>query len=449
MAARGQSGQGSATERLQELKLAFPCREQAIDLLAAELMRRDRPGAAGTCRLVYGQHATGKTAVVRGLLSALRLRHAYVNCHESSRVRPLLSSLLHQLKGGKRQRDDAYECGAKCDSLADFRLQLPGVVGQRRGPCWLVLDNAQRLAGSELLAGVMRVREDTGAQILERRQRAAGVCEGEAPAYRQFLTAFVPTFCRISNNLLDLQAAAAQLFPLYVQPLREGRQMQSRQLHARISGEVHQRLQVLALQQQHAGAGAAAGLQPAAAADDGGDAAAADQRTAAGRKASCCGLSFELPYVSKFLLLAAHVASRNKPTSDRAVFDPTYRKRGRKDAQAHDRQVEAAVEAKLRGPHTFPLERLLHIFYVLYAHHDAEDEEEGAEGRLEVPQSQRVMQQAEVLQQVSSLVALRLLEQCGGDVLEGQLYRCNLGEAAAAALGANVRLRLTDYLRLG
>ena len=136
-----------------------------------------------------------------------------------------------------------------------------------------------------------------------------------------------------------LQAAAAQLFPLYVQPLREGRQMQSRQLHARISGEVHQRLQVLALQQQHAGAGAAAGLQPAAAADDGGDAAAADQRTAAGRKASCCGLSFELPYVSKFLLLAAHVASRNKPTSDRAVFDPTYRKRGRKDAQAHDRQV--------------------------------------------------------------------------------------------------------------
>jgi hypothetical protein len=59
------------------------------------------------------------------------------------------------------------------------------------------------------------------------------------------------------------------------------------------------------------------------------------------------------------------------------------------------------------------------------------------------------MQQADVLQQVTSLVALRLLEQCGGDVLDGQLYRCNLGEAAAEALGHNVRLRLTDYLRLG
>ena len=61
----------------------------------------------------------------------------------------------------------------------------------------------------------------------------------------------------------------------------------------------------------------------------------------------------------------------------------------------------------------------------------------------------REMQQCEVLAQVSSLVALRLLEPCGGgDVLEGQLYRCHLAEGTAAALGANVRLRLSDYLRL-
>jgi hypothetical protein len=58
------------------------------------------------------------------------------------------------------------------------------------------------------------------------------------------------------------------------------------------------------------------------------------------------------------------------------------------------------------------------------------------------------MQQAEVLQQVSSLVALRLLDQSGGDVLEGQVLRCNLGDQTAAALGANVDLRLTDYLKL-
>lgn len=106
------------------------------------------------------------------------------------------------------------------------------------------------------------------------------------------------------------------------------------------------------------------------------------------------------------------------------------------------------------------------------------------------------MQQAEVLQQVSSLVALRMLEQvrasalvpcfvgvaasvggtrdwlpvdscmawahptqasallpfsCAqvtGDALEGQSYRCNLGDDVATRLADNVRLRLTDYLKL-
>lgn len=46
-----------------------------------------------------------------------------------------------------------------------------GVVGRSRqrgssSPCcWLVLDHADRLAGSELLAGLMRAREDTGADV--------------------------------------------------------------------------------------------------------------------------------------------------------------------------------------------------------------------------------------------------------------------------------------------
>lgn len=44
----------------------------------------------------------------------------------SSRPRPLLCSLLHQLRGGKRRRDELYECDLKCEGIADFRLALPG-----------------------------------------------------------------------------------------------------------------------------------------------------------------------------------------------------------------------------------------------------------------------------------------------------------------------------------
>ncbi len=61
------------------------------------------------------------------------------------------------------------------------------------------------------------------------------------------------------------------------------------------------------------------------------------------------------------------------------VFDTSYVKRGRKDAQAADRAAEAALEARLRGPHSFPLERLLHIFYALYQQ-QGEDEEEEEKG---------------------------------------------------------------------
>lgn len=41
----------------------------------------------------------------------------------------------------------------------------PDVTGRRSGRAWLVLDNAHRLAGGELLAGLMRAREDTGAEV--------------------------------------------------------------------------------------------------------------------------------------------------------------------------------------------------------------------------------------------------------------------------------------------
>ncbi|GIM05324.1 hypothetical protein Vretimale_9790, partial [Volvox reticuliferus] len=72
----------------------------------------------------------------------------------------------------------------------------------------------------------------------------------------------------------------------------------------------------------------------------------------------------------------AFVASRNKPTLDKELFEfrkrPTARRRagaGRagEAAQEGDRQAEAAKEARLKGPHAFPLNRLISIFHRLWA----------------------------------------------------------------------------------
>ena len=51
------------------------------------------------------------------------------------------------------------------------------------------------------------------------------------------------------------------------------------------------------------------------------------------------GLDFELPFASKFLLLAAYVCSRNKPALDRRLFDPSMRGGRRRGAMASDKQV--------------------------------------------------------------------------------------------------------------
>lgn len=50
-------------------------------------------------------------------------------------------------------------------------------------------------------------------------------------------------------------------------------------------------------------------------------------------------LDFELPYFSKFILLAAFICSRNKPSMDRRIFDPTSRAGKRHGQLSHDKQV--------------------------------------------------------------------------------------------------------------
>jgi hypothetical protein len=53
-------------------------------------------------------------------------------------------------------------------------------------------------------------------------------------------------------------------------------------------------------------------------------------------------LDFELPFSAKFILLAAYVASRNKPALDRRLFDPAAGSRRRRGAMASDKQARIA-----------------------------------------------------------------------------------------------------------
>jgi hypothetical protein len=58
-------------------------------------------------------------------------------------------------------------------------------------------------------------------------------------------------------------------------------------------------------------------------------------------------LDFELPFTSKFLLLAAYVCSRNKASIDRRLFDPSSRAGRRLGAMASDKQVHGRAQMQL------------------------------------------------------------------------------------------------------
>lgn len=260
-------------------------------------------------------------------------------------------------------------------------------------------------------------------------------------AYRHFVHSSVPAIVRATRNLLDARAILHRLWPQYSAPLREGIDLQAPALMNRIRGDMQRAIRELDV--GGGGGCASASRSTAAQLDPMTKGQATEQRHTTNTTSV---LAFELPYVSKLLLLAAYVASRNKATADRIIFDPGYSHRGRHNSQAHDRQTENAAEAALRGPHSFPLERLLQIFYCLYDQHGPHEERN--EGEIGIRNIAFEVQRAEISMQLTTLVSLQLLSTGGGDVLEGCSYRYNLADDLAFAIASNVKLRLGDYLRL-
>ncbi|KAL3154180.1 hypothetical protein ABBQ32_013697 [Trebouxia sp. C0010 RCD-2024] len=418
-------------------------------------------GAAGTPPLlVYGPSSTGKTSIVRDVLRELQCATAYVNCVECPRPRPLLQSILSQLKGRKRKVSEGYSIDIKCENTADFLVQISGVAPSHAPTKYIVVDHVERLADTDLLAVLLKVKEITGANIalILISSIAWGSCFYERdtlrvvrpaqllfPAYEEevltkilalkcppdedvqsyvkFISMFMLEFARVSRRVEDLQRVAQHLYPIYMQPVRDGNldRNDGPALYA-----------AFVSQYKEAVAAFTSGVATASIGKRQLETRTDNKPTGS--------LDFELPYNSKLLLLAAYIASRNRPASDRKLFDNTVGKRRRKNALASDRQAEGAKEAQLRGPIPFPQERLLSYFWNLLrseGNDGASDQNEGAA---------RQQQSAEVFMLLRSLVSLRLLSQAAGDMLDDGKYQCNIKDELAQKLAQNLQINLSAYL---
>ncbi|KAJ9521147.1 hypothetical protein QJQ45_022849, partial [Haematococcus lacustris] len=189
-------------------------------------------------------------------------------------------------------------------------------------------------------------------------------------------------FVQLSRHACDLKALAITLWPPYIRPLQESPELAGAPLESivrQLMGRAKRHLlppclavfepgmsHPLHITAAMAGTGVGQGLGPRQGEAGRGVAGQLGLSSRAQHEADWGGL----PVTAKLLLVAAFIASHNKPTLDKAVFD-VRAKSGRSrckhaDLQS-DRQAEAAKEAKLKGPATFSLQRLLNIYNFLYA----------------------------------------------------------------------------------
>lgn len=149
-----------------ELKASFPGRAAVIDELGDVIFSSQ---GSSSRLMVYGPPSTGKTAIVRSALSAWGVRHAYADCIAASTPRAFLHTLVPQLKPGcHRRREEGFVPPCDCDSVAELLVLLPSLFRSKESNCssaWIVLDNAERLAGSDLLAGLARAGEAADAPL--------------------------------------------------------------------------------------------------------------------------------------------------------------------------------------------------------------------------------------------------------------------------------------------
>lgn len=442
------------------------CRDEQLKTLLAHL---SSPVVGPEPLFLSGPASTGKTLVLKQALAehddALCMYLDCVQCCTSQMVYNMLMKKLARAVYGEEKGCMHRRAGM---NVSQCMTQMVDMLKEKEGVrVWIVLDHVDRVCREGVLPVLDRVSEmsgvDVGLILVSRFPWSSGMfseaytrgstcmrqptcvefpayteeeiqriclargysskCQLYTKYYEQFLSLVVPVVTRMSNNILDVEAVLGKLWPVYVAPVKKaaGVNIRARML----SGTVTPLLKNI-VSEMDIGMNRCHG------------ALSVDGDTMKSK------VLFAIPFMGKWILLASYIASRNKPTTDKAVFDPGYSKKRRRNAQAHDRQTERAMEMKLQGSHPFPLERMLNIFYYIC---------EPKTSMVQTPEDYRdgwckKLQHVEVTMQVTSLCTLGLLTCLGADPLTSPMYRCNVSEDLAYVIARNLKISLNDYLKL-
>ncbi|KAI0826686.1 origin recognition complex subunit 5 C-terminus-domain-containing protein [Trametes gibbosa] len=164
-----------------------------------------------------------------------------------------------------------------------------------------------------------------------------------------------------------------------------------------------------------------------------------------------------LPRMSKFILVAAFLASTNPARSDLRMFgrglDERSRRRRRKVGTPRKPKPGATVAAakipqRLLGPTTFPLDRLIAILGVLLEENDADVRPIAPQYTLPGEYTEMEISRVALYANVMDLVSMRLLVRTSpADRLDGTpTFKCGIGYELAGKVARELGIVLNDLM---
>ncbi|XP_043093577.1 origin recognition complex subunit 5 isoform X2 [Puntigrus tetrazona] len=459
---------GYPEDTLRSLAHRLPCREVQLKSLLSLMGQPDQYSYPSI--FIYGHRATGKSHVVLSIMKDLELPHASVNCVECVSSGLLFHQVLSAFSGA-----DAAALLPRCPSLSDFvRLYKQASSGSPAAQTrYIILDRAERMRDMDfgLLPALLRLQElvndnvtvillseivwekfrpNTGCfepllfnfpdyskaelvQILSQDHHPSYTPE----LYASYVNILLGVFFSVCRDLRELRHLAALNFSKFCEPLEKGEAKESdiHKLWKNIEPHLQRAMQTVYLRE-------VSSMQW--------EQQQMDEKEATTLRGLSAHAHIELPYYSKFLLIAAYLASFNPARTDRRFFLKVHRsilisllcvmshvitnKQSLSLLQSHGKirktnflKKHEKTSNHLLGPKPFPLDRLLAIFYSVV--------------------DSRVAPTASIFSQISSLVTLQLLSQVGhDDQLDSPKYKCAVSLDFILAISRTVGFDVVKYL---
>ncbi|XP_077248259.1 origin recognition complex protein 5 [Tasmannia lanceolata] len=458
------------------------------------------PNCPMTPLFLYGGVSTGKTSVILQIFRHLNRPFVYSSCRSCYNPRILFESVLNQLLLHGRNASNGYSSNKRCERVSDFinflrdaliqvidsitgcpkKSGLKETVKQVNGRMiYLIFDNVELIRAwdknSSIISVLFKINDilkmpEVGLIFISRATpdtyySNTGFVEplpiffpdyteddiyqifmrnhANPKLYSSFLDAVLKPFCRITRRVDELSIALRPLFQKYCEPLGDLKVVPDEAMKRRLFSHLQPHIAPSLNQtfKVHS--------QPRLEANQKKVTRMGNSRKFGSGEVSN-ELDFHMSLSAKYLLISAFLASRNPATLDAALFDSTggsdNRKRRKKSSEiSMERKENATQELLMRGPGTFPLERLLAIFQCItsVAGDSLVVQQEGGL----VTDGEETGLMCDVLLQLSTLCNANFISKGGSCPLEGSTrYRSMVDEEMALKVARSVNFPLSKYL---